>query len=255
MYDAASAYALAFSYRDIPVEVDALLGWATLVVGQPITSVLELAAGPADHARECAARGLRATALDLSPAMTEYAAAHAGLSGVPLEVVTADMCEFAIEQRFDLAFTMIDSLTHVLDDERLDAHFRCVATHLIPSGCYIIELSHPADSLQDQVITLSEWTQTRGDEAVSMRWGEPLDATDATTGITSVTVTLEHRRDGRPPVVTRDVVLEHGWSREAITASLARVGSLEALGWYGSFDGIGLDDEKAWRMIVVLQRR
>ncbi|MBV9096512.1 MAG: hypothetical protein JO079_00515, partial [Frankiaceae bacterium] len=73
VYDAARAYALAFSYRDIPAEVDALLGWAHSIGVRNVASVLELAAGPADHAREFASRGVAATALDNSVAMTEYA--------------------------------------------------------------------------------------------------------------------------------------------------------------------------------------
>lgn len=254
VYDAASAYALAFSYRDIPTEVDALLGWAAPIVGRPIESVLELAAGPADHARELAARGARATALDIAPAMTEYAAQQASANRLRLATVTADMCDFEIEERFDLAIMMIDSIAHVVHSESLDAHFRCVARHLSVDGCYIIELSHSADSLDDQTITLSAWTQTRGDESVSVRWGEPGDPTDPSSGITSATVTIEHQRTGASPLVITEVVPQRAWLRDELVASLDRVGGLVPRAWYGSFDGAALDDGTAWRMIAVLQR-
>jgi Methyltransferase domain len=254
VYDVAEAYALAFSYRDIPAEVDALLGWASLLTARPMASVLELAAGPAEHAREFAGRGLRATALDLSHAMTDYASAQAELIGVPLRVVTADMCDFAIEERFDLAIMMVDSIAHVLDTASLDAHFRCVAAHLNDSGCYIIEASHPNDSLGGQALTQTAWTQTGEGESVSMRWGEPGDTTDPNSGVTSVTVTITHHEDGQDPVVIRDVVPEHAWSREAIADSVARAGGLEIRAWYGSFAGVALDDDAAWRMIAILQR-
>ena len=250
----AAAYELAFSYRNIPTEVDAVLGWAEPFLGRPIGSVLELAAGPAEHARELAARGVSATALDLSPAMTEYAEAAATSDGVRLAVVTADMCDFVIEARFDLAIMMIDSIQHILDEDRLDAHFRCVARHLSDGGCYIIEASHPADSLGDQTLTTTSWTQTRAGESASVGWGQPDDETDPSSGITAVTVTLEHRRDGHEPVVTRDVVLQHAWLPDDISASIDRVGGLAARAWYGSFDGVDLDAANAWRMIVVLQR-
>ena len=61
-----------------------------------VGSVLELAAGPAEHARELARRGLRATALDWSAAMCGYAAGQAKAAGVPLDVVEADMRDFRV---------------------------------------------------------------------------------------------------------------------------------------------------------------
>lgn len=254
VYDAADAYALAFSYRDIPAEVDAILGWAEPVIGHRAASVLELAAGPAEHSRALAARGLRATALDIAPAMTAYATAQADVHGERLHAVTADMCDFAIDERFDLAIMMIDSVAYILDEDSLDAHFRCVATHLNEGGCYVIEASHPADSIGVEALTQTAWTQTRDGESVSMRWGEPGDETDTSSGVTTVTVTVEHCRDGHEPVIIRDVELQRPWIREDILASIARVGGFTAQAWYGSFAGVALDDTDAWRMIAVLQR-
>jgi len=49
--------------------------------GAVVGSVLELAAGPAEHARELGRRGLRATALDWSAAMCGYAAGQAKAAG------------------------------------------------------------------------------------------------------------------------------------------------------------------------------
>src|SRR5512146_1599710 len=73
IYDEPELYQLACAYRDVPAEVTALLAWCArhcaLPGGRAAGSVLELAAGPAEHSRELAGRGLRATALDRSPAM------------------------------------------------------------------------------------------------------------------------------------------------------------------------------------------
>src|ERR1700739_3724253 len=97
IYDEPELYELACAYRDIPAEVSALRAWfathfaatsdcAPAAVGW----VLELAAGPAERARELARRGLRATALDWSAAMCGYAAGQAKAAGVSLDVVEAD---------------------------------------------------------------------------------------------------------------------------------------------------------------------
>jgi hypothetical protein len=52
VFDAVDAYEIAFGYRDIPAEVDLLTVWSRRHgPGRP-DRVLELAAGPADHALE-----------------------------------------------------------------------------------------------------------------------------------------------------------------------------------------------------------
>ena len=82
IYDEPELYELACAYRDIPAEVTALQAWCVTHHTGRVSSVLELAAGPAEHARELARRGLRATTLDLSAAMCSYAAAQAKAAGV-----------------------------------------------------------------------------------------------------------------------------------------------------------------------------
>src|ERR1700694_5050834 len=70
IYDEPELYEAACAYRDVPTEVDALLRWSGQSrepASAPVRSVLELAAGPAEHARELARRGLDATTVDLSP--------------------------------------------------------------------------------------------------------------------------------------------------------------------------------------------
>src|ERR1700683_2105271 len=69
IYDEPEFYAAACAYRDVPVEVDALLRWSEKhrdTAAGALESVLELAAGPAEHARNLARRGLAATGLDPS---------------------------------------------------------------------------------------------------------------------------------------------------------------------------------------------
>src|SRR5487761_1922794 len=85
IYDEPELYEAACAYRDVATEVDALL-----------RSVLELAAGPAEHARELARRGLDATTVDLSPAMCARARELAAADNIALTVVQVDMRDFSI---------------------------------------------------------------------------------------------------------------------------------------------------------------
>src|SRR5262245_30705110 len=114
IYDHPWAYELACSFRDVSAEVDALSSWAP-----GAREVLELAAGPAEHAREFAHRGVPATALDLNPAMCAYARERG--QGLPLTVVEADMTGFRLERRFGLVITMLDSTAHLMTLDALVA--------------------------------------------------------------------------------------------------------------------------------------
>ena len=68
IYDEPELYQLACAYRDVPAESGALLTWLDKHAKIPdgVRSVIELAAGPAEHARELAHRGLRALRAKLS---------------------------------------------------------------------------------------------------------------------------------------------------------------------------------------------
>src|ERR1700760_541386 len=164
IYDQPELYELACAYRDVPAEADALLAWCATHHDGPVGSVLELAAGPAEHARELARRGLRAAALDRSAAMCAYAADRAAAGGVELDVVEADMRSFTVPGpdgtrfQFDLAVTMLNSACHLFTLDDLVRHLRAVRLQLAPGGLYIVELAHPADVFAPVPRTSSTWT-------------------------------------------------------------------------------------------------
>src|SRR3984885_894554 len=185
IYDEPELYALACAYRDIPAEVTALLAWCDAHHPGPVRSVLELAAGPAEHARELARRGLRATALDWSAAMCGYAAGQAKAAGVSLDVVEADMRDFRVagpgggQVLFDVAITMLNSACHLFTLDDLVRHLAAVRAHLVEGGLYIVELAHPADFFAPEPRTSSEWTVDAPDGLhAEVHWGGRGDRID-----------------------------------------------------------------------------
>lgn len=253
IYDDPWAYELACSFRDVPAEVDALLGWSAehRPAGRPGT-VLELAAGPAEHAREFARRGLAATALDLNPEMCAYAAR----ASARVEVVQDDMTRFDLGRRFDLIVTMLDSTSHLMTLDAFVAHLRRVAAHLSPGGLYIVEMSHPRDRLGDEPTVSTGWTVERGGVRASVRWGEPGDRLDPVTQIADDRVTMTITGDGGVRVL-RDVVPYRFWTATELDAAIRLAGGLETVAQYGDFgagaDTVALTDPEAWRMITVLR--
>jgi len=266
IYDEPGLYQLACAYRDVPAEVSALLSWCgkhwqggrdrggTGNDGGP-RSVLELAAGPAEHALELARRGFRASALDRSAAMCGYAAAQAKAAGLELDVVEADMRDFSIEGRFDLAITMLNSLCHLFTLDDLVRHLTAVAAHLVPGGLYIAELAHPADYFAPVPRTSSEWTVERGGLRAQVRWGGGHDRIDPVSQITREQMTITARSaDGTTRTVS-DVVPNRFWTATEIAAAIRLAGGLTLAASYGDFDDtIALGDPAAWRLIVVMRR-
>ena len=208
----------------------ALLAWCGEHSREEVHSVLELAAGPAEHALELARRGLRATALDKSAAMCGFAAARAEGAGLDLGVVEADMRDFKLPDRFDLAITMLNSLCHLFTLDDLLAHLAAVAAHLRPGGLYIAELAHPADYFAPVPRTSSEWTIDQEGVRAEVRWGGGQDRIDPVTQITREHMSITaHDADGTVRTVG-DVVPNRFWTATELTAALRLDGQLHGRG-------------------------
>jgi SAM-dependent methyltransferase len=277
IYEVPELYELACAYRDVPAEVTALLTWLDKHAepargdadrgdagdgdGGDARSVLELAAGPAEHARELARRGLRSTALDFSPAMCAYAAGQAQAAGLELNVVEADMRDFRIagpdggQAQFDLAITMLNSVCHLFTLDDLVNHLSAVSAQLRPGALYIVELAHPADFFSAAPRTSSDWTVDVGGVHAQVRWGGRRDRIDPLTQITDEHMTIRATAaDGTVRTVS-DVVPNRFWTLTEFTAALRLAGGYELAASYGDFDHTTtLDAPTAWRMILVLRR-
>jgi SAM-dependent methyltransferase len=247
VYDESLGYEIAFSYRDVPAEVDALIAMA----GGTPRSVLEIAAGPAEHAIEFARRGARAAALDLSEAMCARATANAAAAGVELDVIRADMRDFSAPYQVDLAYCMISSISHVPTLDDMISHLAAVRRALGPGGCYIIEGNHPTEQFGAKA-TGTNWEAESDGITVHLRWGADDDRIDPVTQLTDVHVTLTMTGPDGTSVTTRHVESDRFWTPDEMRAS-ARLAGLGVSAEYGAFDRRGLSADGAWRMITVMR--
>jgi SAM-dependent methyltransferase len=267
IYDEPELYELACAYRDVPAEVSAVAAWCAAHHEGPVGSVLELAAGPAEHAREFARRGLRATALDRSPAMCEYAATRAKAAGLDLAVVEADMRDFTVAgpdgepAAFDLAVIMLNSACHLFTLDDLVRHLAAVRAQLAAGGLYIVELAHPADFFAPVPRTSSEWTVDAPGVQAKVRWGGRGDRIDPLTQVTEEHMTITATADDGTIRTVSDVVPNRFWTLTEFTAAIALAdarlagSAFELVATYGDFDeSTALDAPTAWRMIRVLRK-
>jgi SAM-dependent methyltransferase len=210
--------------------------------------VLELAAGPADHAVEFARRGAVATALDLSTAMCARAAERAAEPGLALDVVHADMTDFRLDRRYDLALLLLDSASVLLTDDAMAGFLAAVARHLEPGGLLIVDLGVDPPGL-----TTTDWTVEAGDVVVHTQWGGD-DVRDPLTGVDRHHVRIAARRGNAadPEVVVDEFVPGRTWTAARIQAIADTRGKLRLLARYGSTEEDIPIDPDAWRDIPVL---
>jgi SAM-dependent methyltransferase len=257
IYDEPELYEAACAYRDVPAETGALLQWSALYrvpEAGPARSVLELAAGPAEHARGLARRGLDVTTLDLSPAMCARAVELAASDQLPLTVVQGDMRDFRLGRQFDLAITMLNSVCHLLTLDDLLGHLASVAAHLAPGGLYIMELAHPADVFAIERRTSTEWSSEIRGGVVRVRWGGGTDAIDPVTQVTREHVSVTYYPHAGPVRSVTDVVPNRFWTATELTAAIRLAGRLEIVACHGDFDvATPVTAPDAWRMILVLR--
>jgi SAM-dependent methyltransferase len=255
LYGDPAVYELAFSFRDVAGEVDALEAWYETHRGGRPRTALELAAGPAAHAIELARRGARTTALDLSAAMGRHARRRAREVGVELDVVKADMVSFSLPARFDVAVTMLDSAGHLLTLDAMVGHLRAVASHLAPGGLYVMEMSHPAELFGLAAPTQNRWRVRRGGRTVEVRWTTPARGFDPVTQVGDNRVSLTLSENGERRVVT-DVIALRRWTATELDAAVRLAGGLGLVARHGAFepDAAFVGGPGEWRMISVLQR-
>jgi len=191
-YSLPHIYDIAFDFRDVQGEVDFLCRVAEKQLGYPVRSAIELACGPAYHAREFARRGLVSTGLDLSPEMVSYSQGLVREQSLTANIVEADMRSYRSEQKYDLAYILIASFAHLLTNHDILDNFSCVADLLNENGVYVIVTAHPRDFWGvGERYAKTHWTMERDGVVVITDWGGAEDHFDPLTEIDDVTVTFD----------------------------------------------------------------
>jgi len=250
VYGAPALYELAFSYRDFARECAFLRDVYRRRRGRDPRSFLEIAAGPACHALEMAAAGMRAAALDLAPEMAAYATTRAAERGLTLPYLVSDMTSFEMADAFDMAASMLCSATYLLTDDAFLAHLERVHAAVAEDGMFVLELPHP--SRYD--MTRSTWTMRAETGELDVTWLEE-DTPDPRT--VRARARLAYRPlDGGPPQVVEDETSLRRYAAADVEALVTRSGRFTLDGLFGALDErVALDAGSAWRMLVVLQKR
>jgi ubiquinone/menaquinone biosynthesis C-methylase UbiE len=128
-------------YQDVNADLYMIQSFAARC-GSPI---LELGCGTGRVLLPLAQAGYRVTGVDSSPAMLEIARTKAAAGKVQghVTLIEQDMKVLSLDQRFNLAYAVINSFAHLLSlDDQLACLYR-VHDHLLPGGLVVLDLMNP----------------------------------------------------------------------------------------------------------------
>jgi SAM-dependent methyltransferase len=130
-------------------EGEAELVWELLGLSRG-SEVLDLACGHGRIANRLAARGVRVTGLDATPAFLELARADAAARGVEVEYVEGDMRELPWSERFDAVLSWFTAFGYFEDDDNRRV-LAAAYVALKPGGVLLIENNNVAALLRSFV--------------------------------------------------------------------------------------------------------
>lgn len=124
-------------------------------------AVLELGVGTGRLALPLAAAGLRVHGIDASRKMLDRLAMKPG--GSEVDVTLADFSSFDVPGPFALAALVFNTIFALPDQDAQVRCFECVADHLEPGGCFVVEafVPNPARFSEGQTVRLKMMTPER----------------------------------------------------------------------------------------------
>ena len=104
-------------------------------------AALELGVGTGRVALPLSGRGVPVHGIDASPAMVARLREKPGADAVGVTI--GDFATTRIDGRFTLAYLVFNTIMNLTTQAEQVACFRNAATHLVPGGCFVIEVGIP----------------------------------------------------------------------------------------------------------------
>ena len=251
-YSAPRYYEIAFDMNR-KQETDFLVHCFSRYARRPIRTVLDIACGTGPHLIRLAERGYRMSGLDLSSQNIDFLRERAEKKRLEVSLHVGDMTRFRLPRPVDAAICMQDSQGHLLTNEAILAHLRCVARAVAKGGLYVFD-RYMCSSWTDPARRWS-WTRRRGGATVRATF-EALKDLDPVTQVFYEDMELEAHENGR-----RHVYRQRHASRMVFPQELRSLvqlaGGFDLIDWfYGFKPHLKLDKaHHPLLMVVVLRKR
>lgn len=159
-YDEPLYYEIAFSFFDVEEQVDMFEEYMEKYSEIKVEKILDVACGSSLQLRELAERGYDCLGLDLSQGMLDYLSKKADEEDLDIETVKADMVDFELDEKVDMAFMLMGTIGLIQSNEDLLKHLDSVADSLEKGGLYLIE-NMKLNWASDNFFGKSEWTEEK----------------------------------------------------------------------------------------------
>jgi SAM-dependent methyltransferase len=143
--------------------------------------VLELGCGTGRLLVPLLDAGARVVGLDSAAGMLEVARSRLALYGERVRLVDADMCDFSLDDRFDLAVIGLNTFMHLITQKDQVACLEAIHRHLRPAGLLLLDLANPHSVVQETPLGVVQHRFTRP---------APLDPTATVTLWSSTTMSM-----------------------------------------------------------------
>lgn len=224
-------------YREFAEDLTLYQGFAERC-GSPI---LELGCGSGRILAHLARKGFNITGIDKSPDM--LALARKRIEGDDIQgrvrLVQDDMANFALEEKFHLAFAAVNTFLQLADREKQLAALRCVFHHLEKSGVLILDVFNPETALWEQGATLERQMKdpSTGDTILKVISGQ----VNRTRQLQYLTLMYDHMdEEGRASRTVSNLVFRYIHRHEM--ELLLEVSGFRVEQVYGSYDMDPLTD-------------
>jgi len=229
VYDNPKYYEIAFSFRDIPKEVDFIEQVIAKESKIPVKSFLEIASGNSPHMKELCKRGYSYIGLELSKQMIKYSREIIRKFVLPAEIIEGDMMRFSLPQPVDCALLFLGSF-YIKSDEELHSHLDSVANSVRSGGLYILD---GAISYYPEDIGKQSWEIIEGNIKVVTTYDPKW--IDRDNDITEAKITLDIEDNGEKKKIEH-LEIRKIYSIDGFIDKAQETGKWEYAGSFSDFD-------------------
>jgi len=251
-YSAPRLYEIAFDMNR-KREVDFLVHCFQRYAKGRVRRVLDIACGTGPHLIRLADRGYQMSGLDLSPKNIDFLKERVANHGHEADLVVGDMTDFRLRRPVDAALCMQDSQGHLLTNDQLLKHLKCVARAVRPGGLYVFD-RYMASSWTNPARSWS-WARRRGGLVVRASFSALHDV-NPVSQVFRERMAIEAVENG-----TRQVYRQTHLSRmvfpQELRALVDLAGGFEFVQWFFGFKPHQILERSKHPllMVVVLRRR
>ena len=159
IYDHPKYYDLVFG-ADCAAEIKFILGCGNQYMKRPPQKFFEPACGTGRLLYTLAKRGHTVAGLDLNPKAVDFCNARFKRHGIEARAFVADMADFRVKQRHDIAFNTINSFRHLQTETAAREHLKCMGRAIRVGGLYLLGVHlTPTDVSPSET---ESWSARRG---------------------------------------------------------------------------------------------